>query len=154
MSYLRHVLRPDETVVFHGRLHWLIYLSGLLVAAIGLAILVAALLQTDQNTREVAAITAIAVLLIAAWMLIVAGIRRRTTEYVVTDKRVIYKTGWFSRHTAEMNISKVESVDVDQNLLGRVFGYGTVFVRGTGASMEPLPRVADPIALRNAIMVG
>ena len=72
----------------------------------------------------------------------------------MTDKRVIYKTGLLSRHTAEINISKIESVDVDQGILGRIFGYGTVFLRGTGASLEPLQDVADPIGLRNAILVG
>ena len=64
------------------------------------------------------------------------------------------KTGWISVRTEEMNISKVETVDVNQSVIGRILGYGDVLVKGTGASLEPVYRVSGPIALRNAITVG
>jgi uncharacterized membrane protein YdbT with pleckstrin-like domain len=76
---------------------------------------------------------------------------RWITELAVTDRRVIYKCGFISRHTVEMNMDKIESVDVDQSLLGRMFGYGTIHVLGTGEGIESLRRIASPIALRNAI---
>ena len=145
MAYLDKVLRPGETVQFHGSLHWLIYARGLLLVLAGLVVLGVALAVPDRSLGRGLAVGAAALLLIAAWRLIVAGIRRQAVEFVVTDKRVIYKTGLLSRHTAEINISKIESVDVDQGILGRIFGYGTVFLRGTGASLEPLQGVADPI---------
>jgi uncharacterized membrane protein YdbT with pleckstrin-like domain len=75
-----------------------------------------------------------------------------TTEIAVTTSRVIFKTGFINRHTAEMNMDKVESVVVDQSLMGRILGYGTIDIRGTGDGMEMLPVVADPIGLRNAIV--
>jgi hypothetical protein len=53
-----------------------------------------------------------------------------------------------------MNVSKVETVDVQQGVLGRMLGFGTVLVRGTGAGLEPLRRIAEPIALRNSIAAG
>ena len=74
-----------------------------------------------------------------------------TTEIAVTNRRVIYKTGLVSRRTVEMNMDKVESVDVTQDIFGRIFDYGTVLIRGTGASLEPLSTIASPLALRNAI---
>ena len=154
LAYLTKVLRPDERVLFHGSLHWLIYARGLLTTVAGCAVLIAGLLTSDPVLGRSLAIGSLAVFLTAAVMLILAGIRRQTVEFVVTDKRVIYKTGLVTRHTAEINISKVESVDVDQGILGRIFGFGTVLLRGTGASMEPLRNVADPIGLRNAILVG
>jgi uncharacterized membrane protein YdbT with pleckstrin-like domain len=80
-----------------------------------------------------------------------AWLRRVTTELAITDLRVIYKAGLFRRHTLEMNRSRIESVDVDQSLLGRIFGYGTVTVRGTGGSLEPLRNIRDPIGFRNHI---
>ena len=53
-----------------------------------------------------------------------------------------------------MNITKIETVDVEQSIAGRLMGFGTVLIRGTGAGFEPLRRVADPLALRSAILVG
>jgi uncharacterized membrane protein YdbT with pleckstrin-like domain len=73
------------------------------------------------------------------------------TEFAVTDRRVIYKRGFISRHTVEMNMDKIESVDVDQSLLGRLFNYGTIHVLGTGQGIECLRQIGAPLALRNAI---
>ena len=80
-----------------------------------------------------------------------ALIRRATTELVVTDRRVILKRGIFSRQTIEMNRTKVESVDVDQTVMGRIMGYGTVIVRGTGGGLEPIRNIAHPLAFRSHI---
>src|SRR5205085_6129586 len=88
------------------------------------------------NIARSAAAVLFGVLAIASWAR--AAIRRATTELAVTDRRVIYKSGLFSRHTLEMNRSKVESVDVDQSILGRIFSFGTIIVRGTGGSLEPI----------------
>jgi uncharacterized membrane protein YdbT with pleckstrin-like domain len=83
-----------------------------------------------------------------------AFVRRATTEFAVTDYRVIYKTGLLGRHTLEMNRSKVESVDVDQSILGRLLGYGTIIVRGTGGSLEPIRHIAEPLQFRSHITAG
>ena len=80
----------------------------------------------------------------------------------MTDRRIIYKRGFITRHTEEMNMDKVASVDVDQSILGRMLDYGTIHVLGTGGAQSPdhpdtergiehLHRIAAPIALRNAI---
>ena len=71
------------------------------------------------------------------------------TELAVTDQRVIYKTGLLARHTLEMNRARVESVTVDQTVLGRVFGYGTVTVRGVGSALEPIREINDPLTFRS-----
>jgi uncharacterized membrane protein YdbT with pleckstrin-like domain len=77
--------------------------------------------------------------------------RRTGTELAVTDRRVIYKRGLIRRHTVEMNMDKVESVDVDQSVLGRIFNYGDVTIRGTGASLEPLHMIEDPLTFRSHV---
>ena len=78
----------------------------------------------------------------------------------MTDRRIIYKRGFIWRHTEEMNMDKVASVDVDQSILGRMLDYGTIHVIGTGGGqsvdgsargIEHLHRIASPIALRNVI---
>ena len=76
---------------------------------------------------------------------------RWMTEIVVTDRRVIYAHGFIQRHSVEVHMDKIESVDVDQGMLGRVFDYGDVTIRGTGTTMEPLQDVDRPIAFRNEV---
>ena len=76
---------------------------------------------------------------------------RWMTEIVVTDRRVIYAHGFIQRHSVEVHMDKIESLDVDQGMLGRVFDYGDVTIRGTGTTMEPLHDVDRPIAFRNEV---
>src|SRR5205085_11265338 len=123
-----------------------------------LIIAVICLVVANGMTQEIMklALTIIGALfgLIAVLSGLGALIRRATTELAVTDRRVIFKTGIFQRHTMEMNRSKVETVGVDQSILGRVLGYGTVIVRGTGGSFEPIPFIGDPLSFRSHITAG
>ncbi len=152
MSYVNSVLQPNETVIYRGRLHWIIYGSAIFFAALALAAAAAAfaLPEFAKIAWIVAAIMIAAALAYAAK----AWFDQWITEIAVTNFRVIYKTGFIRRHTAEMNMEKVESVTVDQSLWGRLLGYGTVHVMGTGEGIERLRRVDRPVALRNAIVVG
>lgn len=78
-------------------------------------------------------------------------IDRLTTEFAVTNKRVIVKTGWVQRETLELNLSRVESLSVDQSVMGRLFGYGTITIIGTGGTKEPFHGIAHPLEFRNAV---
>lgn len=153
MGYVQHVLQPGETVLQESRLHWFIYWRAVLFLIIACAIAAPYFLTADPTMQTAALIAGGVFLALAILFAIGAAIRRRSTELAVTDHRIIYKTGVFSRHTMEMNRTKVESVDVDQSFFGRVFGYGTILVRGTGGSMEPLPNIQDPLTLRSRITV-
>ena len=97
------------------------------------------------------------VVLLAAWglgliFLIVAYIRYKTTELAITNKRVIAKTGFISRQTVELNINKVESIQVNQSILGRIFNFGTLIISGAGNPQAPIPNISDPMAFRRAFM--
>jgi uncharacterized membrane protein YdbT with pleckstrin-like domain len=152
MRYVRKVLQPGETVVYATKLHWLIYINTILLAIVCVVLVGAAVSTSDNQSISLAfAIAAIIFALLALSTGLRAFIRRATTELAVTDHRVIYKSGLLSRHTIEMNRDKVESVDVDQSLLGRIFGYGTVVVRGTGGSLEPIRNIGDPLTFRSHI---
>jgi uncharacterized membrane protein YdbT with pleckstrin-like domain len=105
----------------------------------------------NQNLSLALRITAAVFGLLALSSGLRAFIRRVTTELAVTDQRVIYKAGLLSRHTLEMNRAKVESVTVDQTMLGRLFGYGTIIVRGTGSTLEPIRNISDPLTFRSHI---
>ena len=151
MSYVQSVLQPGEHVRHSTNLHWTIYLPGLLL-------LIVAALVFWFGHRPVAIgaawiwdwIAGILLLVAAAW-LFHAWFRRWTTEIAVTDRRIIYKRGFIRRRTIEMHLDKVESVDVDQTILGRIFNYGDIIIRGVGVGIEPLTNVDSPIAFRNHV---
>jgi membrane protein YdbS with pleckstrin-like domain len=156
MAYYTQVLQPDEKVLIVGQLHWSIYLRAAVVLLIAVAVLMASfrLPAGDPDWQYYGQIAAGIVLLLGLLLLFAAWIRRRATEIVVTDRRVIFKRGLLVRHTVEMNVSKIETVDVEQGLGGRIWGYGTLMIRGTGSGFEPLVGVGSPIAIRNAIVAG
>jgi uncharacterized membrane protein YdbT with pleckstrin-like domain len=153
MNYVRRVLQPGETVTHVTRLHWMIFVPAILWFTAAIVLLIAAL-TLDGDLR----IGGEALAAFAAIFGLVAGvpalIRRTTTELAVTDRRVIYKSGILARHTLEMNRSKVESVDVDQSVLGRILDFGTITVRGTGGSLEPIRMIGDPLTFRSHITAG
>ena len=124
------------------------YLPAVIVFCIGLAVL--AVPSTSDNRAIIYIISGVLVL-IAALSAFRAWFRQFTTEIAVTDRRIIYKTGFIARHTAEMNMHRVETVAVEQGIFGRMLNYGLVHIRGTGAGIENLTKVADPLALRSAI---
>ena len=82
----------------------------------------------------------------------VVYVRYKSTEIAVTNRRIVIKLGFISRRTLEINVGKVESVQIEQGILGRLFGFGTLIIAGTGATHEPLRGIADPIGFRRACM--
>ncbi len=152
MKYYERIIQPEESVRLLGRLHWTVYVRGWLLIVAALAAVIVP--GRDPSFETAGLVVAGVLLLLGVIVLLRAWIIRATTEIVITDKRIIHKVGLLARHTEEMNLSKVETVDVDQGLGGRIMGYGSVVIRGTGGSWEPLRGVASPLAVRNAIMVG
>jgi uncharacterized membrane protein YdbT with pleckstrin-like domain len=150
MSYVQRVLQPGEVVRHTAAIHWIVYWTGTALMIAAVAVLVWARFLPDSLLiwmQGLAALLAIVALFLLAreWFL------WWTTEVAVTNLRVIYKTGLIRRKTNEMNMDKVESVQVEQSILGRILDYGKVSVTGTGAGLEALDLVAQPIELRNSI---
>ena len=75
-------------------------------------------------------------------------INRWTDEFAITNKRVIIKTGLIRRKTVELNLSKIESVNVVQSVLGRILGYGSIQIIGTGGTREIFPNIKKPLMFR------
>jgi len=75
-------------------------------------------------------------------------IAQKTSEFAITNKRIIIKVGLISRRTLEMNLTKIESVNVNQSILGRMLGYGTIVVIGTGGTKESFAGITDPMTFR------
>jgi uncharacterized membrane protein YdbT with pleckstrin-like domain len=152
MAYVDSILEPGETVRYHTTVSWTIYTPAILLALAALAALLAAFSAADLvNIGWFAAVVFGLGAIVAA---VPAWFRRWTTEIAVTDRRIILKRGLVRRHTVEMNMQKVESVDVDQTLTGRLFNYGTVTIRGTGRSFETLRMIDAPLKLRSTVTAG
>jgi uncharacterized membrane protein YdbT with pleckstrin-like domain len=157
VSYANSVLQAGETIKAEGKLHWIVFLRGSVFAAIGIVLLLYGYQTQTEARRDLGSVLVIVgglCVLIGVVLLATAWFHRWITEIAVTTHRVIYKTGFVRRHTVEMNMDKVEAVDVDQSILGRLMGFGTIRVRGTGQSIESLRGIAHPIELRNAITAG
>ncbi|HEX4192142.1 MAG TPA: PH domain-containing protein [Stellaceae bacterium] len=150
MSYIQKVLQPGETLIYRTRLHWLIYGRAILLLLIAIACVLAGY-EAGTDFQDAGLIAGAFFLVLALISAIHGAIKRASTELAVTDHRVIFKRGIVSRYTIEMARSKVESVDVEQSIAGRIFNYGTILVRGTGGSLEPFRNIEDPLRLRSAI---
>ena len=155
MRYVRRVLQPGETIVYSTKLHWIIYWRAILLLIVCVMLAGAAWYMADNKNLSLAlGIAAVIFALLGLSSALRIFIRRWTTELAVTDRRVIYKEGLIARRTLEMNRSRVESVDVYQTILGRILGYGTITLRGTGGSLEPMHTIDDPLAFRSHIIAG
>jgi uncharacterized membrane protein YdbT with pleckstrin-like domain len=154
VKYVEQVMQPGEKLIYATSLHWLVYLRAILLLILAGACLIAAGMVPEPSVVLALKIVAALLGLLALVSGLSALVRRSTTELAVTDRRVIYKTGIFQRHSMEMNLSKVETVGVNQSILGRLLGYGTVIVRGTGGSFDPVAFIGDPLTFRSTITAG
>ena len=149
MSYVKSVLQPGETVRYATDIHWMVYLPGVLLLVLAAAAYWTAL--QPVSARGIWVSIALVLLACAAVLLFFAWFRRWTTEIAVTDRRIIYKRGFIRRRTIEMHLDKVESVDVDPSILGRILNYGDILIRGVGVGIEPLKNIESPITFRNNV---
>jgi membrane protein YdbS with pleckstrin-like domain len=146
LSYLDDHLLTGERIVYRAKLHWTIFLTSIVVVLLGIAL--AILLQVVQPAYSYAGLGLAGVGLLLA---IGPAIRYVTSEFAVTDKRVLGKVGFIERESDETLLSKVEAIAVDQGVLGRVFGFGTVTITGTGGTPEVFSKISEPLEFRRQI---
>lgn len=156
LGYIEKNLVPGETVLYETRLHWIVLVWPLLLSAILGSIgfvFVAGGYKASAKGGSYAGMIIVGLLLLAgtAVLMGVGLIRKNSTEVVVSDKRVLIKTGFISRKSIEVLLSKVESIGVDESGLGRMLGYGSVIVRGTGGTFESFNRIARPNEFRRHV---
>jgi len=148
MRYIERNLQPGEKLLYSGTIHWVIYMPAIILSLIALALLTLVKQGPTGTSWLIGSIVfwfAAAVTFVSAWF------KRWTTEIDVTDRRIVYKRGFVNRHTVEMNMDKVESVDVDQSIVGRLFDFGDITVKGTGESMERMHNIGCPLDFRNQV---
>lgn len=127
MSYVQQSLIKGEQAVMQARISWwsqlpLIVLGFLLLPVMGFGLLF--------------------------WLIAIA--RYFTTEMAITNKRVIAKFGFISRRTVQINLQRIESIQVHQGLFGRIFNYGSIIVSGAGNPQAPIPGISDPLGFRRS----
>jgi membrane protein YdbS with pleckstrin-like domain len=143
MSYVEEHLLPGEEVIYRASLHWTVLVTPILTAVLLLAI--GAVLVYGWSVWGWA--VALLALVPLAW----AYISYTSSEFAVTNKRVVIKVGWVQRSTVEILLSKVEAIGVDQGLAARMLGYGTITVTGTGGTDERFARLAEPLEFRRQV---
>ena len=139
MGYVEANLLPDEKLVHKATIHWLIFWKALLVTALGIIFF------------AIEPAIGIIVVVIGLVMFLPPWIVRRTSEFGVTTKRVIVKTGLVQRRTLELLLRQVEAISVDQGFMGRVFNYGSITLSGTGGVREVFHNIAAPLEFRRHI---
>ena len=147
MSYIDKNLISGEKIVYRTGLHWSVLVGPVILAVIIAAGGVVCLLQRDTNF-----LYAGAALLVVAFVIVVAAmVKRSAVEMAVTNRRVIIKTGLASRRSLEIMLAKVESIGVVEPTMGRILGYGTLTIHGTGGTPEPFSRIAHPSEFRREV---
>jgi len=140
---------PGEEVVREARLSRILYLPAALLLVLSVVQFVE-VYRGGQETRPALAVP-VFFLALAAVAALPAFIRRASSEFAVTTKRVVVKVGFLRRHSTEILLRQVEGITVDQGLLGRIFGYGTIVIEGTGSDRTPYKGIAAPMEFRLAV---
>lgn len=157
MGYIEKSLVPGETVLYRARLHWIVFLWPVLAAScigiIGIGLLVGAVVPflRPHGFSGAMGITGLLLFLAALALTGLAVARRNATEIAVTSRRVLIKTGMANRRTLELLLVRIESIGVNETPLGRVLGFGTVILRGTGGTPEQFDRIAKPLEFRRHV---
>ena len=149
--YIDEILQPGERVLYSTNEHWMFFLPAIAAWIVTVAFLLLWRLVTADALMLVCLALAVVAGLAALYWTATAWFHRWTTETDVTNMRVVHKTGFIKRRTFEISLDKVESVDVDQSILGRFMNYGDLTIRGSGEGLQTISTIASPLAFRNAI---
>jgi len=157
MSYVQKHLIEGETIIYETRLHWIMLIGpvllGLLFGLTGVGMFVLSARATDDKSAAHQPLIVLGAAFFAVALIFIARgiVMRNATEMTVTNKRVFVKVGLAARRTIELLLSRVESIGVEESVMGRMLGYGTVIVHGTGGTPEVFNRIAHPLEFRTQV---
>lgn len=153
MTYIEKNLLPGEKIMYQTRLHWSVLIGtfalGLIYAVVGAVLLGGrdpAISNPQFKTFKMDA--GFGFLFLSVCFLGYGLLKRNATEMSVTNRRLVIKTGLLGRRTIELLLGKVESIQVQESLVGRMLGYGTIIVHGTGGTPEAFHKIAHPLEFR------
>jgi membrane protein YdbS with pleckstrin-like domain len=151
MSYLSKRLMPGETVVKEARIHDIVYLPAIAVAVLGAAACLYLSQLPDADAHNAAKALAIVLGLYALYLFFRGWVRRAAARFYVTNRRVLIRLGLVRQRSVEMLLTQIEGITVQQGMLGRLFGYGTVVVEGTSGDHDPFRFIGRPEHFRLAV---
>jgi len=149
--YIDEILQPGEKVLYSTNAHWMFYLPAIAAWIVALVLLILSRTTVTEGIILLCLSASAIVAIVALYWTVKAWFHRWTTETDVTNLRVVHKAGFIKRRTFEMSLDKVESVDVNQSILGRILNYGDVTIQGVGEGKETIATIASPLAFRNFI---
>jgi uncharacterized membrane protein YdbT with pleckstrin-like domain len=148
MGYVDKNLLPGESVTYRAHLHPIIFATPAFLALVGIL-----LVAVGSTSTTLIVLAGVGVLLVIAAVIVGLPryVRLKSSEFAITDKRVLVKTGVVRRHTLELLLSKVETIGVEQGVFGRMLNYGTVTIVGTGGTKEPFTGISHPLEFRRQV---
>jgi uncharacterized membrane protein YdbT with pleckstrin-like domain len=149
--YIDDILQPGEKVLYSTNAHWVFYLPAIGAWIVAIALFILSRIASADAMVLLSLVSAAVVAIVALYWTVRAWFHRWTTETDVTNMRVVHKTGFIKRRTFEMALDKVESVDVNQSIMGRLLNYGNVTIMGVGEGRETITTIAAPLEFRTHI---
>jgi uncharacterized membrane protein YdbT with pleckstrin-like domain len=149
--YIDEILQPGEKVLYSTNAHWVFYLPAIGAWILAILLFILSRGATVDGLILLCLAASAIVAIVALYWTARAWFHRFTTETDVTNMRVVHKTGFIKRRTFEMALDKVESVDVNQSILGRILDYGDVTIQGVGEGKETITTIASPLRFRSYI---
>lgn len=144
MSYVDNNLATGENVIYRAKLHWIVFFWPVMWLAIAILVI-----SKSGNVGPQGGVGFLTLLAIVTG--VSALIKYRTSEFALTNKQVIMKTGLIKRQSLEVLLNKVEGVTVDQSVLGRILGFGAITVNGTGGTRDPFRKISSPLEFRKQV---
>ncbi len=151
MGYIEKNLLQGEDVIYRTSLHWIIYMNPLFLFAMGGACFWWSGIEQNQDGKIVIVIAGSTLLLVSLINGLTALIASFTSEFGVTNQRVLIKVGLIKRDTFELLLNKVESFQIKQTVLGRILSYGTILISGTGGGKDVFHNIDDPLVLKSRV---
>ena len=149
MSFIDKNLLSNEVVIYRAKLHWAIFINAFLYLFLSVLTCVFNVWISEPN--QILWTISLLALLFALASGINSYIRLKTSEFAITNKRVLIKVGFIRRHSLEVLLHKVEGIGVNQSILGRIFGFGTIIVTGTGGTKETFDQIDSPLEFRKQV---
>jgi len=143
-------LMADENIVYITKLHWVIYLQALTAILIGAIMIVVIPIFGETTVKNTLVLPGMIVIIVGILYGIYLNLLIKTSEFVITNKRVIMKKGLISTTTLEVLFSKAESIAAHQSIGGKLFGYGDITVIGSGGTKNEFNYIEKPFDFRKA----
>jgi uncharacterized membrane protein YdbT with pleckstrin-like domain len=144
MGYVENNLLPNERITYRAKLHPIVY-------ALPITVFVLAIVVALGGGGWIAGLVLAAIGLV---LFVPPWVKSTTSEFAITNKRVLVKVGLIRRHSLELLLQKVEGIGVDQGIVGRLFGYGTITVSGVGGTKEAFRTISNPLEFRRQVQAS